>query len=135
MQKQRQDADSGVITLTFKPDKTFEVIYKYPIEVLADQAFLEWKGLEHIQEIVVTFPGRYGIDAKQLRFYVDRARVEPKEAPEIDSDFEDPIFFYHIGRKARPMDYSLVNNGNQLKLVVKEDKNRAEFIHHQLKPH
>lgn len=91
----------------------------------------EW---EDIQEIVVTFPGRYGIDEKQLRFYVDRASVEPKDAGEVDSDFKDPIFFHHIGRKARPLAYSLANNGNQLELVVKEGKNRAEFIHHRIKP-
>ena len=133
VQKQRIDFDLFLVTLTFKPDKTFEVIHRYPIEVFADLEFLKWKGLEHIQEIVVTFPGRYGIDEKQLRFYVDRAKLEPKEAPEIDSDFEDPIFFYHIERKARSMDYFLVNNGSQLKLVVKEDKNRAEFIHHRIK--
>ena len=101
--------------------------------MLADIEFLKWKGLEHIQEIVVTFPGRYGIDEKQLRFYVDRARVEPKEAPEIDSDFEDPIFLYHRGRKARPLAYFLINNNNQLELAVEEDKYRVEFIHHRLK--
>lgn len=137
VQKQRLDFDMFLVTLTFKPDKTFEVIHRYPVEVFADLNFLKWKELEHIQEIVVTFPGRYGIDEKQLRFYVDRTRVEPKEAPEIDSDFENPIFFYHIGlergQETRSMDYFLVNNGNQLELVVKEDKNRAEFIHHRIK--
>ena len=134
VQTQSMDFSSGLFTLTFRPDKTFEVINRYPIELVADLEFLKWKELEHIQEIVVTFPGKYRISEKQLWLDVGRARVEPNEAPEIDADFEDPIFFYHIEMKARPMDYSLVNDGNGLELVVKEDKNRAEFIHHRLKP-
>ena len=140
VQKQRLNFDLFLATLTFKPDKTFEVIHTYPVEVFADLEFLKSKELEHIQEIVVTFPGRYGIDEKQLRFYVDRARVEPKEAPEIDSSFEDPmvLFFYHagleVGKDTRSMDYSLVNNGNRLEFVVKKGKHRAEYIHHRLKP-
>ena len=36
--------------------------------------------------------------------------------------------------KARPMDYSLVNNGNQLELVHKKDIYRVEYILHRLKP-
>ena len=132
VQTQSMDFSLVLFTVTFKLDKTFEVISKYPIEEAVNEILrpAEW---EDIQDIVVTFPGRYGIDEKQLRFYVDRARVEPKDAGEVDSDFEDPIFFYHIGRKARPLAYSLVNNGDQLELVVKEDKNRAEFIHHRIK--
>ena len=133
VENQSIDFSSGLFTLTFKPDKTCEVIYRYPIEEAVNEILrpVEW---EDIQEIVVTFPGRYGIDEKQLRFYVDRARVEPKDAGEVDSDFEDPIFFYHIEGKARPLDYSLVNNGDQLELVNKKDIYRAEFIHHRLKP-
>ncbi len=137
VQTQNTDFSLALFTVTFRPDKTFDVIYRYPIEEVADQAFLEWKRLEHIQEIVVTFLGTYGIDEKQLRFYVDRTRVEPKEAPEIDADFENPIFFYHIGlergQETRSMDYSLVNNGNQLELVAKQGKNHANFIHHRIK--
>ena len=57
VQKQRLDCDLFLITLTFKPDKTFEVIHKYPVEVFADLEFLKWKGLGHIEEIVVTFLG------------------------------------------------------------------------------
>ncbi len=131
---QSMDFSSGLFTLTFKPDKTFKAINRYPIEVVADLEFLKWKGLEHIQEIVVTFPGKYGISEKQLRLDVGRARVEPKEAPEIDADFENPIFFYHVDQNARPMDYSLVNNGDQLELVHKKDVYRVEYILHRLKP-
>ena len=67
---QSMDFSSGLFTLTFKPDKTFKAINRYPIEVVADLEFLKWKGLEHIQEIVVTFPGKYGISEKQLRLDV-----------------------------------------------------------------
>ena len=137
VQKQRLDFNPALITLTFNLDKTFEVIHRYPIEAAVNEILrpAEW---EDIQEIVVTFPGSYGIDEKTLRFYVDRASVEPKDAGEVDSDLEDPIFLYHIelevGKGTRPMDYSLVNNGNQLELVAKKGKNRAEFIHHRIKP-
>ena len=54
------DFSSGLFTLTFKPDKTFEVIYRYPIEEAISEILrpAEW---EDIQEIIVTFPGKYGI--------------------------------------------------------------------------
>ena len=48
VQRQRLDAGSYLFTLIFKPNKTFEFIYRFPIEEWADLDFLKSKGLEHI---------------------------------------------------------------------------------------
>ena len=132
VQKQRTNLGSFLFILTFKPDKTFEAKHRYPIEEFADLDFLKSKGLEDIRRIVITFWGKYEIDEKQVWLDVDRTTVEPKEAPEIDSDFENPIFFY-VDETGRA-DYSLSDDDNRLELVLKADILRAELIHHRIRP-
>ena len=134
VQRQQHDARSLLFTLTFKPYRAFEVIHRYPIERAADLDFLKSVGLEHIQRIVITVQGRYRIGEKQLWLDVDRATVEPKEAPEIDSDFENPTaFFFYVDETGRA-DYSLSDDGNRLELEVKRGNVSAKLIHHRIKP-
>lgn len=134
VQKHRTNLGSILFILTFKPDKTFAARHRYPIEERADLDSLKQKGLEHIQRVVIAFSGQYEIDEKQLWLDANRATVEPKEAPEIDSDLETPIdLFWYVDETGR-LDYFLSDDGNRLKLVLKEDIHRAELIHHRIKP-
>ena len=67
--------------LTLAPDGIFELVQRYPIQedILH---WLEWKGWEHIQEIVVTFRGKYYVGANQLGLILIVTRVAPKEEGE-----------------------------------------------------
>ena len=83
---------------------------------------------------MITFWGKYEIDGKQLWFDVDRATVEPKEAPEIDSDFEDPMVFFFWVDKTGRVPYSLSDDGDRLELETERGKESAKLIWHRIKP-
>lgn len=109
--------------LTFAQDGIFNLTQRYPIqEEYLD--ILEWKGKGHIQEIIVTFRGKYRINANQLWLNPVVTRVEPREeALEYKGDlFEEPFFLYDfwantdIGTHGKLIDYSLADDGNQLEL-------------------
>ena len=134
VQRQQHDFGPLLFTLTFKPYRAFEVIHRYPIERAADLDFLKSIGLEHIQRIVITFQGRYRIGEKQLWLDVDRTMVEPKEAPEIDSDFENPMAFFWYVDETGKADYSLSDDGNRLESGSKRGNVSAQFIWHRIKP-
>lgn len=111
--------DSSVESITLlklEPDGIFEVVSTVPIEDVASLDLLEWLELQHVQEIVVTHRGKYHITSNQIRLNLIVTRVEPKEAPKIDSDFENPIFWYEFGEPRRPLDYFLTEDGNNLEL-------------------
>lgn len=133
---QRRQLDLGpfLFTLTFKPDKTFEAIQRFPLEREEYLEILKQKGLEHVQRIIITFWGKFEVDEKQLLLDVDRATVEPKEAPEIDSDFEDPMnFFFWVDDTGR-LNYSLSDDGDHLELEIKQGVERANLIYYRIKP-
>ena len=133
---ERGQLDLGpfLFTLIFKPDKTFEVIQRFPLEREEYLEILKQKGLEHVQRIIITFWGKFEVDEKQLRLDVDRATVEPKEAPEIDSDFEDPMnFFFWVDETGR-LNYSLSDDGDHLELEIKQGAERANLIYYRIKP-
>ena len=133
---QRQQLDLGPVlfTLIFKPDKTFEAIHRFPLAREEYLEILKQKGLEHVQRIIITFWGKYEIDEKQLRLDADRATVEPEEAPEIDSDFENPMnFFFWVDETGR-VNYFLSDNGDRLELEMKHGIERANLIYYRIKP-
>ena len=66
--------------------------------------------------------------------HVNRATVQPKKAPEIDSDFEDPtVFFFYVDETGRA-DYSLSDDGDQLELGSKRGNVSTKLILHRIKP-
>ena len=133
---ERGQLDLGpfLFTLTFKPDKTFEAIQRFPLEREEYLEILKEKGLEHVQRIIITFWGKFEVDENQLQLDVDRATVEPKEAPEIDSDFEDPMnFFFWVDDTGR-LNYSLSDDGDHLELEIKRGIERANLIYYRIKP-
>ena len=121
--------------LTFAPDGVFDLTNRYPIEEVASLDWLEWLGLEHVQEIVVTHRGKYHIGVNQLRLNLIVTRVEPKEeGPEIRRDLENPVFLYDFSfNDGVPLDYILTDDGNQLELRREEGEYMVKFLHRRPK--
>ena len=133
VETQRQDFTSFSFTLTLDPDRIFEVVHRFPTESVTSSVFLELKDWEHIQEIIVTHRGKYYIDENQLRLNLIATSVKPKEAPEIDSDFENPIFWYDVGNPGGSLDYSIADQGKELELRREEGEYMVKFIHRRPK--
>ena len=87
---------------------------------------LEWLGLLHVQEIVVTHRGKYHIGVNLIV-----TRVEPKEeGPEIKPNLENPVFLYDFWyNDGGPLDFILTDDGSQL-----EFEKRRRGIHGQISP-
>lgn len=123
----------SITLLKLEPDGIFEVVSTVPIEDVAGLDLLEWLEMQHVQEIVVTHRGKYHITGNQIRLNLIVTRVNPKEAPKIDSDFENPRFWYEFGEQRRPLDYFLTEDGTNLELR-RETKNNTtiytvKFLH------
>ena len=121
--------------LTFAPDGIFDVVIRIPIANVTSLHLLEWLELEHIQEIVVTHRGNFHIGVNQLRLNLIVTSVKPKEAPKIDSDFENPIFWYDLGNPGGPLDFIHSDDGNHLELRREEGEYMVKFIHQRPKTH
>ena len=134
VERQQLDLGPALFTLIFKPDKTFKAIQRFPLTNEVYLEILKQKRLEHVQRIIITFWGKFEIDEKQLLLDVDGATVEPKEAPEIDSDFEDPMnFFFWVDDTGR-LNYSLSDDAGRLELEIKQGVERANLIYYRIKP-
>ena len=139
IEAQREDLSSFPYILTFEPDAIFDVTNRVPVKMFVDQSWLEGTGLEHLydQDIIVTFRGRFQIVKNQLWLNLTSANASPKGAGEIDSDFEEPEFLYHLGDPG-PLDYSFSDENNQLQLkreflTPEGDNYTVIFPHHRLK--
>lgn len=138
IEAQREDLSSFPYILTLEPDAIFDVTYSVPVKMYVDQSELEGTGLEHLydQDIIVTFRGKFQTKNNQLWLNLTSASASPKEAGEIDSDFEEPIFLYHFDDSG-PLDYSSSDDGNRLQLK-KEDitpegnTDTVILLHHRL---
>ena len=125
--------------LAFKSDGTLNATYNYPIKRVTNASNLAEKGLQHILEhfsdITVTVRGKYELSANQIRMTFLSASVAPKEAPEIDSDFENPIFFPFIEKvgDSRMLYYTIAEDGSEIVLVAKEGNVRADVVFQRLK--
>lgn len=125
--------------LTFKQNRTFEAIFIWQIQEVTSMFYLAWKGLQHIEEISITFRGEYQIGvnqsgADQLWLDLLTAEVKPKEAPEIDSDFENPIF-YLVGNvgATRLWNYSSAEDGSQLELGFRDGQLSVAYDYRRIK--
>ncbi len=120
--------------LTLAADGIFELVQRYPIQE-DELHWLEWKGWEHIQELVVTFRGKYYIGENKLRLNLIVTRVEPKEeAPEIRRDLENPVFLYDFWyNDGGPLDFIHSDDGNHLELRREEGEYMVKFIHQRPK--
>ena len=126
--------NKGPLILTLAPDGIFEAMRRFPIEDVAHISLLESLGLEHIQEIVISYRGKYHIRANQLRLNLIVTRVAPMEAPQIESDFAENSDFLILAydvwyNDGGSLDYSLSDNGNQLELRREEGEYMVKFIH------
>ena len=135
----RQESAVFAIYLTFKPDRTFESTYSRPIKEVTNAATLAEKGLQHIlqhtNDITVTVQGEFEIGINQIRLTFLSASVTPKEAPEIDSDFENPMFFPFIEKvgDSRMLYYTIAEDSSEIVFVAKEGKLSADVIYQRLK--
>lgn len=116
--------------LKFEPDSTFQATHRYPIEFIAESELLALKGLQHIEKITVTFEGKYKIVANQLKMNVISSKVRPKQAAELDSDFENPGFLWvgEIGN-AGVAEAFLDENGDKLMLEVDDGTVEGRVIY------
>lgn len=131
--------------LTLAPDGIFNLTQRYPIQEDYVE-ILESEGKGHVQEIIVTFRGKYRINANQLWINRVVTRVEPRaEALRYKlGTFEDPQFVYDIwahtdlGSHGKLLDYSLADDGNQLELrAEKRTKDviyAIKLVHRRLNP-
>lgn len=131
----RQQIDYGMfaLTTTFMPDRLFYATYRHPIEKATDPSWLEWLGLEHLQDqdIIVTFRGKFQINYNQLWLDLTSASAKPKEAGEIDSDFEEPVFAYHLGDPGL-LDISYGDDDGRLELIRQEGIYMVKFLHRRV---
>ena len=139
VETQHIDYSSIPYILTLEPDGFFVLTYNVPVKMFVDLSWLEGTGLEHLynQDITVTFRGKFQTRNNQLWLNLTSASASPKEAGEIDSDFEEPIFMYHLGEPG-PLDYSFSDDGNQLQmkrefLAPEGDNYTVKFPHDRLK--
>lgn len=136
VETQRIDYSSIPYSLTFAPDGIFDVIYRVPIDGVADAIWLESLELEHLQDqdIIVTFRGKFQISDNQLWLELTSASAKPKEAGKIDSDYEDPVFIYHLGDPG-PLGYTFGDDRNRLELIrqkdISQDIYMVKFSHRQ----
>ncbi len=134
-----QESAVFAIYLTFNPDRTFESTYSRPIKEVTDASILAEKGLQHIllrtDKITVTAQGEFEMDVNQIRLTFLSASVTPKEAPEIDSDFENPWLFPFIEKvgDSRMLYYTIAEDGSGIVFVAKEGNLRADVIYQRLK--
>ena len=126
-------ADLVTFYLTFKPDGTFQATHKYPIGFIADRELLAEKGLQHVKEVIVTILGDYEIAANQLTIHVLSSHVNPMQAAELDSDFENPGFLWveEVGDSGNAEVY-LGENDGILVFLVKDGKLIGEIIYERL---
>ena len=126
-------ADSVSLYLTFKPDGTFQATHKYPIGFIADRELLAEKGLQHVKEVIVTILGDYKIAANQLTIHVLSSDVNPTQAAELDSDFENPGFLWveEVGNTGKA-EVFLGENDDILVFRVKDGEITAEIIYYRL---
>lgn len=120
------------ITLTLDPDRIFEIVVRYPIEIFANSFIREQNGWQHIQEIVVTHRGKFYIVENRLQLNLIATSVKPEEAPDIDSDFENPIFWYYVEQSRGPLDYSIADDGKELELRRQKGRYTMKFFHRRL---
>ena len=125
--------------LAFKSDGTLNATYNFPIKKVTNASNLVEKGLQHIllrtDKITITVQGEYEMGIDRIRLTFLAASVTPKEAPEIDSDFENPIFFPFIEKvgDSRMLYYTIAEDGSEIVLVAKEGNLRADVIFQRLK--
>ena len=138
IEAQREDYSPIPYILTLEPDGFFHAKYNLPIATVTTQSWLEWIGLEHLQNenIIVTYRGKFQTVNNQLWLNLTSASARPKGAGEIDRDFENPVFFYHLGDPG-PLDYSFSDENNRLQLkrefLTPEGGNyTVKFPHHRL---
>ena len=131
--------DTSSAYLTFKQNRTFEAIFIRPIQKVTRISSLAWKGLQHIEEITITFRGEYQIGvnqsgADQLWLNLLTAEVKPKEAPEVDSDYANPIFYLvgNVGAN-RLWNYSSAEDGSQLELGFRDGQLSVAYDYRRIK--
>ena len=139
IETQRIDYSPIPYILTLEPDGFFHAQYNVPVATVTTQSWLEWIGLEHLQNenIMVTYRGKFQTVNNQLWLNLTSASARPKGAGEIDRDFEDPVFFYHLGDPG-PLDYSFSDENYRLQLkreflTPEGDNLTVKFPHHRLK--
>ena len=130
----RQQVDYGpsALTMTFTSDGYFYGTFKHPIEKTADPRWLEWIELEHLQDedIVVTYRGKFYISDNQLWLNLTSGSARPKEAGDIDSDYEDErnLFIYYLGDPGL-LDISFRDDDNLLEFTRQEGIYMVKFLH------
>ena len=137
--KFRDYADMPWAYLTFKQNRTFQAIFIWPIQEFTSISYLAWKGLRHIEEITITFRGEFQIGvnqsgADQLWLNLLTAEVKPNDAAELDSDFENPIF-YLVGNvgATRLWNYSSAEDGSQLELGFRDGQLSVAYDYRRIK--
>ena len=135
----QQESAAFPFYLTFKSDSTLKATYNYPIEEFTNAANLALMGLQDVllrtDKITITVQGEYEIGVNQIRLTFLSASVTPKEAPEIDSDFENPWFFPFIEKvgDSRMLYYTIAEDGSEIVFVAKEGNLRADVIYQRFK--
>ena len=136
---QYQESAEFPYYLAFKSDGTLNATYNFPIKKVTNASILAEKGLQHIlqhtNDITVTVQGEFEIGINQIRLTFLSASVTPKEAPEIDSDFENPMFFPFIEKvgDSRRLYYTIAEDSSEIVFVAKEGKLSADVIYQRLK--
>ena len=119
-------------TITFMPDGLFHATSQFPIEKVTTLSWLEWLGLEHLQDqdIIVTFRGKFQINDNELWLDLTSAIAKPKEAGDIDSDFENErnLFIYYLGDPGL-LDISFDDDNNLLEFTRQEGIYMVKFLH------
>ena len=136
----RQESAPSVFPfyLTFKSDGSLKATYNIPIKEFTTAANLAFLGLQDVlkrtDKITITVQGEYEMGVNQIRMTFVSASVTPKEAPQIDSDFENLWFYPFIERvgDTRLLHYFIAEDGSEIVFVAKEGRMRAEFIYQRL---
>ena len=129
MATQRIEFTAFSSILTLDPDGIFEIVVRYPIEIFANSFIRERNDWQHIQEIVVTHRGKFYIVENRLQLNLMATSVKPVEAPDIDSDFENPIFWYYVEQSRGPLDYAITDDGKELELRRQKGRYTMKFFH------
>ena len=130
----RQQIDYGplAMTMTFTPDGYFYGSFAIPVDKATDPRWLESIELEHLQDqdITVTYRGKYHISDNQLWLNLTSGSAHPKEAGDIDSDFEDEqnLFIYYLGDPGL-LDFSFDDDNNLLEFTRQEGIYMVKFLH------
>lgn len=119
---QQTDYGPFALTMTFMPGGVFHATYKLPIKKLVTLRELKWLGLEHLQDqdIIAAFWGEFQINNNQLWLDLISASAKPREAREIYSDFEEPVFTYHLGNPGL-LNISYGDDDGRLELIRQEE--------------